>query len=102
MAEQVKNGDQVKKGDVLLVTMQLVDKKTKEPFTWRWFGVIVTHGYTAVKLMRLDAEPAASIHNPIIRFADSKTTTTKLEPEEWPPGVHALYMAAILDGKLDI
>lgn len=101
MPTLVTHGEQLAHGDVVVVQRDMTDKKTKEPYVWRFFAVVLKAGVRMVKVYRLGAPDDAKPEF-VLDLCELTTTLHKLEPDEWPPGVHALRMAAILDGNIDI
>lgn len=89
----------LKPGDVLMVHRELTDKKSKEPYTWKFFAIVLRllRAGVAVEILdeRTDRKPM------ILGFSDPLVHIWYLSDEEWPDGVHAFRTKMILEGRLD-
>ena len=101
MAEIIRTGQGIEPGDVLLVKQELRDKKTQEPYTWRWYGVVMSLNRTRIlRVLRIGRAEDEGYRT--IDLASNRHEVTWLDPDEWPDGVHALRMKMILTGEIDI
>lgn len=89
-------------GDVVMVRRQLIDKKTKKPFDWRFFALVLNIGPRQRFVQwiildgREDREPVAT------RMDFSEDFQVWFLPEnEWPDGIHAFRTKVILEGRFE-
>ena len=89
-------------GDVVIVARHMMDKKPKEPYVWRWFGVVVEVRRTTLEVIRVgdpDDDPAQGWR---ISRDDPRTTARLLALDEIPPAIHAWKMREAMLGRLNI
>ena len=84
-------------GDVLMVATECSDKITGKSFTWRWFGVVFEPGTRSTGVLNLTTNKATRIHSYSLM-----QTSELLEEPDWPDGVRALRLLAILEGRIDL
>lgn len=96
----------LKPGDVVIVSRRLFDKQTKQPFTWRHFGVVTSNiGTRAIRYIVLDEKRRE--RDSIVWFGEdfnedgADIHVWYLPEDEWPDGVHAFRTRFILEGRLD-
>ena len=94
----------IKPGDVLLVAVRLLDKRTREPFWWRRF-VAVLDVDDRTLLTVLSLKPIVDIAKDLrtIQISTPDTVVTLVPQEQWPQGVSAMWMKYAAMGliKLD-
>lgn len=93
----------VKLGDVLMVHQTLVDRSTKKPFTWKWFGIVSEVGHYGARCWRVGAEGERD-HEYSVYWGGGRERMTAvflLEPSEWPDGVCVWRMKLILEGRIE-
>ena len=83
-------------GDVLLVTKEMRDKATDKPFDWRYFAIVVEADRHHIKVFRVGADKDIVFTLLTVTCKEVRL----LDPSEWPDGVHAFRMRAILEGRV--
>jgi hypothetical protein len=83
-------------GDVLMVTRKMRDNKGKR-FNWRFFGCVIEPKRFTARVILLDRDQTMIV--PL--YQHEEYTIRLLTEDEWPDGVCALRMKAILEGRLD-
>lgn len=101
MPSEVRWPQRLDPGDVLMVARELTDKKTGKPFVWRFFLIVLKHHQMreSVRGLRIGAPDDQQMTVGISKEDDNEVWL--LDPDEWPDGVVARRMAAILDGKIE-
>lgn len=99
MPKRVNHSSKVQVGDVLMVSRPMWDKDTNEQFTWRYFAVVKKKHSGSVDIYRLGAPDSHTGYSMLMNHPEF--TIHLLEPDEWPDGVCALRMKAILEGRLE-
>lgn len=90
----------LKTGDVLMVAASLKDKTTGEPYTWRYFGVVVKANRMSVTVIRIGVEPPKRDQFSIL-LSDDRMIIHLLPEDEWPDGIYAFRTRLILEGRID-
>lgn len=102
MPQLIKSTEGVRKHDVVMVHQTLVNKQTKEPYVWRWFGLVIhpelTWKHLAVVRVGADTKEGA---RPLSVNRDD-IQVFLLDESEWPDGLHVFTMIRALEGDIDI
>jgi hypothetical protein len=103
MPRDIEWPEQLAPGDVLMVARDMVDKRTKKPFVWRFFMVVLEHRRTreTVRGLIVGANEEKEEITIGIGKADNRNEVQFLEPDEWPDGVCASRMMLALEGKIE-
>lgn len=91
-------------GDVLMVRRVMTDKTTKQPFTWRFFALVMP---PPGKRLRVSGIYFVRVGDPENKLwtrtlDDPNMVVYLLEPHKWPEGIHVARTKAILQGDIDI
>lgn len=104
----ITNTNDLKPGDVLLVSIQLTDKQTGQDFWWKTFRVVmrkpITKHYAQLLILKMHPDFDKDLRE--IDFdpdASEKKQVIQIVPEDaWPQGVIAMRMKLITLGKLKL
>lgn len=86
----------VQMGDILMLSRDLVDKKTQKPYTWRFLAVVIKVRKGIAKLIRLDTEEDITVN-----IHDTRWAVRTIPEDAWPDGARVLRMKLIMEGRLD-
>lgn len=98
--------DGLKPGDVLMVAVQLADKRTGDPYWWRSFRcVLEVHNrlMATTVLLKLQPDLDKDVRDLPFGTSDQRLVIEYLPEHRWPQGVVAMRMKHISLGliKLD-
>ena len=102
MPQLIKSTEGVRKHDVVMVHQTLVNKQTKEPYVWRWFGLVVDPvlSWKHLTVMRVGADTKEAAR--VLSVNRDDTQVFLLDESEWPDGLHVFTMVRALEGDIDI
>lgn len=106
IGDPISTFEGVAPGDVLLVSRQLRDKRTGEPFWWKSFRCVIEPNrrrHWMAMLLTLKMYPDVKKDVWEVDLRDEATVVQFVDPADWPPGVLAMRMKALATGliKLD-
>lgn len=99
MPTHIMSTEGVRKHDVVMVHQTLTDKKTKEPYIWRWFGLVTTVTQAWLGVIRVGDK---ELEERRVYPHRHETKLMLLTEEEWPDGLHVFAMVRALEGDIDI